>query len=335
MRADVHAARGVVRGAQAVRGDAGNDRLHVLRDHLVAALEQRPGAGGVHERKRRARREAGDVVRRAARVFDDRLHVVEKRGRDVDAADAGLLLHQLGRRHAGLERLEEITPVGARKQRALGFAVRVAELDSHHEAIELRLRQRECAHLLGRILRRDDEEGRRQLSRLALGRDLVLFHRFEQRRLRLWRGAVHLIGEDDLREDRPGVELEAARVPLVDRDADDVGRQHVARELNSLEVKPERLCEHVRKRRLADAGQVFDQQMPARKQARERKANLRLFAQDDLARRLHDALDRRSREAWGLEIRLGLEKHAAIVRDALRWKLHARGICHARRLSQA
>ena len=41
-RADVDAPAAVVRWAQAVRGDARCDGLHVLGDHLVAALEQRP-----------------------------------------------------------------------------------------------------------------------------------------------------------------------------------------------------------------------------------------------------------------------------------------------------
>ena len=112
----------------------------------------------MHQRERGARRQAGDVVGRAARVLDDRLHVVEQRRRDVDLLHAGLQLHQLGGRHARVEGREHVAPVGAREQRALGVAVGVAELDAHHEAVELRLGQREGADLLGRVLRGDDEE---------------------------------------------------------------------------------------------------------------------------------------------------------------------------------
>src|SRR6185436_20979649 len=140
--------------------------------------------------------------------------------------------------------------------------------------------------------RGDDEERRWQLARFAFGGDLVLFHRLEQRRLRLRRRAIHLVGEDHLREDRTGVEAKAARLALVYRYAEDVGRQHVAGELDALEMQPETSGEHVRKRRLADAGQVLDQQVPAREQARERQAHLRFLAEDDAAGGLDHARDR-------------------------------------------
>ena len=48
-----------------------------------------------------------------------------------------------------------------------------------------------------------------QRAPLRLDGDRALVHRLEQRRLRLRRGAVDLVGEHDVREDRPGVELEA------------------------------------------------------------------------------------------------------------------------------
>ena len=85
---------------------------------------------------------------------------------------------------------EHVAPVGAGEQRALGVAVGVAELDAHQEAVELRLGQREGADLLRRVLRGDDEERLGQLARLALGGDLVLLHRLEQRATAssAWRG---------------------------------------------------------------------------------------------------------------------------------------------------
>jgi hypothetical protein len=51
----------------------------------------------------------------------------------------------------------------------------------------------------------------------------VFFHGFEQRALRLWRGAVDLVGENQLREDRAGLELELAGIPPEYGYADDVG----------------------------------------------------------------------------------------------------------------
>src|SRR5581483_11382491 len=177
--------------------------------------------------------------------------------------------------------------------RALGVAVGIAELDAHEEAVELRFGQREGSHLVRRVLRGDHEEGLGQAARLAFGRHLVLLHRLEQRRLRLRRRAVDLVGEDELREHRTRMELEGRAVAVVDRHADDVGRQHVARELDAVEVEAQQLRQHMRERRLADAGEILDQQVPAREQAGEREPDLTLFAEDDLARLLNDALYRR------------------------------------------
>ena len=112
------------------------------------------------------------------------------------------------------------------------------------------------------------------------------------------------------------MEPEAARLALVDRHAKDIGGQHVARELDALEVEPQRACEHVRERCLADAGQILDEQVSAREQAREREAHLRFLAENDAARRADYALDRRGADRRLLE--LGLEQHAAIVLDAIR-----------------
>ena len=69
-------------------------------------------------------------------------------------------------------------------------------------------------------------------------------------------------------------------------------------------MQAERAREHVRERGLADARQVLDQEMPAREQAGEREAHLLLLAEDDAARRLDDALDRRRSTLCGSGIRL-------------------------------
>jgi hypothetical protein len=59
--------------------------------------------------------------------------------------------------------------------------------------------------LLDRVLRREDEERRLELVGFSTVRDGAFLHRLEQRRLRLRRRAVDLIREDDLAEDRPGL----------------------------------------------------------------------------------------------------------------------------------
>ncbi len=89
------------------------------------------------------------------------------------------------------------------------------------------------------------------------------------------------------------MELEGGAFALVHRYADDVGGEHVARELDAVEIEPEELREHLGERGLADAGQVFDQQVPAREQAGERETDLALLAKDYFSRLLYDALNER------------------------------------------
>ena len=80
----------------------------------------------------------------------------------------------------------------------------------------------------------------------------------------------------------PAVELEAPARAVVDRDADDVRGQQVAGELDALVGKAEDARERVRERRLADARDVLDQQVPARQQAGEGEAHFAVLAEQDL-----------------------------------------------------
>ena len=74
----------------------------------------------------------------------------------------------------------------------------------------------------------------------AVHRHLPLLHALEERRLGLGRRPVDLVGEHDLAHDRAGPELELLGLLVVDRDAGDVGRQQVGRELDAPEGAAER-----------------------------------------------------------------------------------------------
>ena len=90
-------------------------------------------------------------------------------------------------------------------------ADRIVDHDVEHEPIELRLRQRIGAFLLDRILRGQHEQRTFERMAYAADRHLILLHRLEQRRLRLRRRAVDLVGQDDVGEDGPGDEPNRAR----------------------------------------------------------------------------------------------------------------------------
>src|SRR5690606_4269024 len=148
--------------------------------------------------------------------------------------------------------------------------------------VELGLGERERALVLNRVLRRHDHERLRQLVADAVDGDLPLLHRLEERRLRLRRRAVDLVGQDDLGHDRPGVELEGARGLVVDRDAGDVRGEQVRRELNALEGAARGPREGAGKHRLTDAGYVLDQEVAATEESRSEEHTSELQSRENL-----------------------------------------------------
>ena len=99
--------------------------------------------------------------------------------------------------------------------------------------------------MFDRILRRQHEERLRQVVRRPGRGHGVLLHRLEERSLRLRWGAVDLVGENDVAEDRPLHEAERAvaggDVLLQQLGAGDVARHQVGRELHAREIEVERL----------------------------------------------------------------------------------------------
>jgi len=96
-------------------------------------------------------------------------------------------------------------PVAARRARHDAHLVvfgQVRDDDVEHEAIELRFRQRVGSFELDRILGRQHEERPVEGIRAAGRRHVIFLHRLEQRRLRLGRCAVDLVGQNDLRKNR-------------------------------------------------------------------------------------------------------------------------------------
>ncbi len=163
--------------------------------------------------------------------------------------------------------------------------------DVEHEAIELRLGQRVGAFELDRVLRGEHEERPIELVGPAGGGDVVLLHRLEQRRLRLRRRAVDLVGEDDLREDRPVREPQRARAVLLleNLGAGDVGRHQVGRELDPLEAQVEDLGNRLDEQRLGQAGHAGDEAVPAGEERHQDLVDDLVLADDHLAQLVQDA----------------------------------------------
>ncbi len=135
-----------------------------------------------------------------------------------------------------------------------------------------------------RVLGGEHQERLGQAQGLAFERHLSLLHGFEQGGLGLGRGAVDLIREQNVGEDRTLAQFEFIFRAVENVTAGDVAGQEIGRELDALEVQPEHGGETARDERLAQAGEILEQDVSARQRGRHHH-----FEQGALAH--HGALD--------------------------------------------
>lgn len=86
----------------------------------------------------------------------------------------------------------------------------------HQKAVELGFGQRIGALVLDRVLGGGDQEGVGEGAWGAIDSDLTLLHGFEEGGLGLGRGAVDLVGEQEVGEDGAGLEGELGGAGVVD-----------------------------------------------------------------------------------------------------------------------
>ncbi len=116
------------------------------------------------------------------------------------------------------------------------------------------------------ILRGDHHERPGQPMRLTVGRHLPLTHRLQQGALRARRGAVDLVGQHHVGENRPRTEDELMRLAVVEAVAGDVGRQQVGRKLDAVENAGQAAGDRLADQGLAHAGNVLQQDVLARQE---------------------------------------------------------------------
>ena len=112
-------------------------RLHIIGQHMVAPVEQRPGARRLQQRQSGTRAQSFCKERRAPAVGQQVLDIVEQRRSGPDQLERGLRIDQFACAHLRLERRQQFATVMAFEQGALGFRVGIAELDAHQETVEL------------------------------------------------------------------------------------------------------------------------------------------------------------------------------------------------------
>ena len=269
-------------------------RAHIIEVHVIATLRHRPGLAS--EDQVLGCTNAGPVchplldevgwVTRVGAGGPDQVERVPQHGfRHRDLADQLLKGHKVSARHGMLKVVLLYNSRGSDDLQLLALRWMLDD-DVEHEPVELRLRQRIRALELDRILRREDEKWLIQLVGPPLYRDPVLLHRLEQCRLRLGRGPVDLVRQQNVGKHRSRREhhlsISGLRVFLDDVGAGDVGRHQIRRELDPRELEIQHLRHRLDQQRLGQTGDTDDDAVATDQQGEERLLDHVLLADDQL-----------------------------------------------------
>src|SRR5664280_333947 len=257
-----------------------SESFDVIWDDIVAAGQRGKRLSGAIQSQRATGRRAEVDVRVSPGGVDDSDYVVGHARVHIDLAHGSLQASQFVHGQDLLEVIQRVGELLLVENQLLVCRAGIPEANPQHEPIELGFRQGECALVLDRVLRRDDEERLGHEVGRAVDRGLVLFHAFEQRRLRLGRCPVDLVGQHHLGHDRAGPELELLRLLVVYRKPGYVGWEQIRRELDPPEAAPEAPGDRFGKHCLAGAGNVLYKKMAATEQSNEGQPYLLALADD-------------------------------------------------------
>src|ERR1700674_2530084 len=258
-------------GDDAMRENGDRKLFEVVGEAIVAAIEVGAGLRGALKHECAAGADAERELLAFARAIDHLESVVVQAGIDFDVGNGVLHRQHIADIRDRIERIERIIANALSQNFLFRFVRRIAHFDAHEKAIELRFRQRIGAVMLDGILRGDDQKRLGQRERFAVDGDLRFVHGFEKRGLGARRGAIDFVGEDHVGENWAGTKFKIARFGIVDADAENIAGEQVRRELDALKAAMKRFCERLRESGLANAGNVFDEQMAAGEQGNQRE----------------------------------------------------------------
>lgn len=167
----------------------------------------------------------------------------------------------------------------------------VAEAVAEHEAVELGLGELEGAGLFDGVLGCDDEEGGGEGVGFVTEGDLALLHGFEEGSLDFWRGAVDLVGEEEVGEDGAFVSTKVTGLFVEDFGAEDIGGEEIDGELDAFEVEVEGFGDGVNEEGLRQAGHSFEEEVAGGEKGDEGAFDDDILADDDLADAVADGLE--------------------------------------------
>ncbi len=137
----------------------------------------------------------------------------------------------------------------------------IADTQTHHETVELRIGKRLRARRPNGILRRDTDKRPGDLVGNPVDRNRKFFHNLEQCRLGLGAGTVDFVTQQQIAIDRPHREAQSGGFLIVHGKAHDVGRHGIGGELNTFEIEVEHFRNPDGERGFTDTGIVFEQHM--------------------------------------------------------------------------
>ena len=166
----------------------------------------------------------------------------------------------------------------------LAVSVRITDRESDEETIHLRVREDLCAGGADLVLCRDYDERIRQLVCFAVNCDLLLFHCFEERRLRSAGCTVDLVCEEQIGvvDDSRNI-YEIFFVFIKYGKTDDVGWQYVRCELDSVVVHSQSFAQSNCEGCLSYARYVIEQNVSVREYTHQNFAYDIALADDNLA----------------------------------------------------
>ena len=171
---------------QPVRQHDRDERVDVVGEHEVAAVDGRARLGGADQLERGPRAGAESQVGvDAGRLARCRRRTARRLGRRRSPWQQRSWPGRPRSRRRTRGRRSGFSASRPCSMASSAVGVGVAHRDARHEAVALGLGQGVRALHLERVLRRDDGERARQHVRRAVDRDLPLLHRLEQRRLGL------------------------------------------------------------------------------------------------------------------------------------------------------
>jgi hypothetical protein len=137
---------------------------------------------------------------------------------------------------------------------------RIVYQELEKETIKLCLGQRIRPFLIDRVLRRKNKERFTQFADLTASRDLFFLHGFQHRGLCLGRSTVDFVCQNEVSEDGASLKLKTAlSVGRFHHEvgAEDVSGHEVGRELNPAEAHVQDFSKRADKKRLAEPGDPF------------------------------------------------------------------------------